>query len=543
MKLIKQSSTARVLAFLMVDSTDHVTGKTLLTPTVTLSKNGAGFGACAGAVSEVGSGWYKVAGNATDSNTLGSLALHATGAGADPTDTEFEVVAFDPQDATSLGISRIDAAISSRSTFNPATDTVATVTSVTNDVGITQTGADKVWSSAARTLTSFGTLVSDIWASGTRTLTSFGTLVADVWAYATRILTAATNITSDGGTIDQTKIAYLDAAVSSRSTFNAATDTVANVTTTASVTNDVGITQAAADKVWNTAARTLTSFGTLAADVWAYSTRSLTTFGTLVSDIWSAATRTLSSFGTLVVDIDTQLSSTHSAGSWSAVAAETDLKDTATTRGIIARAMKNMDVSATSPVTGSVYDDFDAAKTAAQAGDAMTLTTAYDAAKTAAQAGEQMDLVDVPNPTAVTAIQSGLALDSTVAKEATTAKDATVAKDSTVAKDADTAKEATVNGIPAAVDVTLSAAHGSGDWDAVSTNVKLASDGLDNVVVETGVNARQSLAAILATTSGVSSGQSGATPTFKNPAGSATRVVGTVDEDRNRTAVTLTLPV
>jgi len=52
--------------------------------------------------------------------------------------------------------------------------------------------------------------------------------------------------------------------------------------------------------------------------------------------------------------------------------------------------------------------DYDDAKTAAQAGDAMTLTGDYDDAKTAAQAGDQMDLVDAPNSTAITAIQSGL---------------------------------------------------------------------------------------------------------------------------------------
>jgi len=37
--------------------------------------------------------------------------------------------------------------------FDPTTDPVATVTSITNDVGITQAGADKVWSTATRSLT------------------------------------------------------------------------------------------------------------------------------------------------------------------------------------------------------------------------------------------------------------------------------------------------------------------------------------------------------------------------------------------------------
>jgi predicted amino acid racemase len=57
---------------------------------------------------------------------------------------------------------------------------------------------------------------------------------------------------------------------------------------------------------------------------------------------------------------------------------------------------------------------YDAAKTAAQAGDAMTLTAAYDDAKTAAQAGDQMDLVNAPNATAITAIQSGLATPTNI---------------------------------------------------------------------------------------------------------------------------------
>lgn len=82
--------------FLMVQSADHVTALTGASPTVTLSKNGAAFGSPAGAVTEVSAGWYKVAGNATDTNTLGSLILHATAASGDPVDVYFDVVAFDP---------------------------------------------------------------------------------------------------------------------------------------------------------------------------------------------------------------------------------------------------------------------------------------------------------------------------------------------------------------------------------------------------------------------------------------------------------------
>lgn len=102
---VKQSSTAYPLVFLMVDSTDHVSAKTGLSPTVTISKAGGSFASPSGAVTEIGSGWYKVAGNATDSGTLGPLALHATATGADPTDSLYEVVAHDVQDAVHLGLS------------------------------------------------------------------------------------------------------------------------------------------------------------------------------------------------------------------------------------------------------------------------------------------------------------------------------------------------------------------------------------------------------------------------------------------------------
>lgn len=106
-KLRKQSDTTYPLFFFMVDSSDHITGKTGLTPTVTISKNGASFAGVNGAVSEVGLGLYKIAGNATDSNTVGELWIHATGTGADPTDTAYTIVAYDPFDSVRLGLTAL----------------------------------------------------------------------------------------------------------------------------------------------------------------------------------------------------------------------------------------------------------------------------------------------------------------------------------------------------------------------------------------------------------------------------------------------------
>ena len=46
---------------LMVDSADHVTGKTGLTLTITASKNAAAFASVSPTVTERGSGWYNIA--------------------------------------------------------------------------------------------------------------------------------------------------------------------------------------------------------------------------------------------------------------------------------------------------------------------------------------------------------------------------------------------------------------------------------------------------------------------------------------------------
>ena len=144
--LLKQSSTAKNLTFLLIDSTDHLSPKTGATPTVTLSKNGAAFAAPSGTVTEIGSGWYKVAGNATDTNTLGELIVHATATGADVADRVYTVVAFDPDSASSLGLTTLDAAITSRMAsytqpagFLAATfpATIASTTNITSATGIT----------------------------------------------------------------------------------------------------------------------------------------------------------------------------------------------------------------------------------------------------------------------------------------------------------------------------------------------------------------------------------------------------------------------
>lgn len=163
-----------------------------------------------------------------------------------PLPLELQLVDFDPEDAAALGLSRLDAAITTRSSHSAA----------------------------------------DVWAVGSRTLTSFGTLVADIWANATRTLTSLSGLVP--------------------ANFTALSITAAGL---------VDITQAAADKVWGSAARTLTAFD--AAFKTGYS---LSAAG--VQAIWDALTSaltTVGSIGKLLVDnIDAAISSRLAGASYTA---------------------------------------------------------------------------------------------------------------------------------------------------------------------------------------------------------------------------------
>lgn len=79
-------------------------------------------------------------------------------------------------------------------------------------------------------------------------------------------------------------------------------------------------------------------------------------------------------------------------------------------------------------------------------------------------------------------------------------------------------------------------------YNPTTGSVRLASDGLDAVVVETGVNARQALSPILAAAAGALSGAGTGTITIKGGNVATTRIVASTDSSGNRTAVTLNIP-
>jgi hypothetical protein len=106
--MLKQN-TARNLMALMTDSTDHITGKTGATLTITASKNGGAFASISPTVTERGDGWYSLALTSSHTDTLGDFVLHITASGADPTDLREEVFAGLPGESVTVSSIASDA--------------------------------------------------------------------------------------------------------------------------------------------------------------------------------------------------------------------------------------------------------------------------------------------------------------------------------------------------------------------------------------------------------------------------------------------------
>lgn len=131
---ILKGASSTPLVFLMVQSSDHITALTGASPTVKIGKNGGTGAAPSGAVTEIDStnlpGWYKVAGNATDTNTAGPLVLHATAASGDPTDILAANI-IDPTVAV-YGVNTVNIGGQTASASGTVTFPNATLASTTN---------------------------------------------------------------------------------------------------------------------------------------------------------------------------------------------------------------------------------------------------------------------------------------------------------------------------------------------------------------------------------------------------------------------------
>lgn len=140
-------STAYNRSFLMVQSSDHITGITGATVTVTISKNGAALAAPGGAVTQIGSGWYYIALTTTDTNTLGDLVFHCTATSADPTDFSDQVTAGGSANVTAINGSSLAAQALAQSTqsicwgtCSGGTTTTAVVSTLNNPSSLTVAG-------------------------------------------------------------------------------------------------------------------------------------------------------------------------------------------------------------------------------------------------------------------------------------------------------------------------------------------------------------------------------------------------------------------
>lgn len=198
--------------------------------------------------------------------------------------------------------------------------------------------ATAVWSSGTRTLSSFGTLVSDVWNNGSRTLSSFGALAADVWndTFAPNRKLTSKDIAGGGSLATESYIDSSEATVVSEiqatqnlinSLNNISASDVWSYGTRSINSGNVTIDNSSVDAIWDTAASGLSATGSIgkliadnldaqvssrgtsnlsAADVWNSATRTLTDYSssTIASAVWASGARTLTNYGNDITAAD-----------------------------------------------------------------------------------------------------------------------------------------------------------------------------------------------------------------------------------------------
>lgn len=118
--LLQQSAATaakRTIIFRAVDATDGFTAETGLSfgaGDIKISKNGAAEANHAGTVTEIAGGQYKYEFSAGEVDTCGALSFRTNKSGVRPTAFVHQVVAFDPANLESMGLSYLDAAVTSR---------------------------------------------------------------------------------------------------------------------------------------------------------------------------------------------------------------------------------------------------------------------------------------------------------------------------------------------------------------------------------------------------------------------------------------------
>jgi hypothetical protein len=272
--VLKQSTAVNVTV-VMIDSTDHVTGKTGLTLTIKASKAAAAFASITPTVTELEGGIYKLAFTTSHTDTLGELRLRITSTGADESDPIWQVVALLPGDGVTVATNNDKTGYSLAASQHVIVDS-GTVTTLTNlpsipsnwltAAGITA-GAlngkgDWLLSSSYTAPPSAATIASATWqdtaAGDFTTALSIGKSVLNGVSLGTGLtINAYTGNTPQTGdayarigaagagltALGDTRVANLDAAVSSRmATYTQPTGFLAATFPSGTVANTTNIT-------------------------------------------------------------------------------------------------------------------------------------------------------------------------------------------------------------------------------------------------------------------------------------------------------------
>lgn len=163
-----------ILIYLTTDGTTPATGLTFSGAEIQVQANGGAFANFAGTMTEIGNGLYVYQPTAGEIGTLGPFAVRVNKTGARVAVVAEQVVAFDPYDAAGLGLSRVDAATSTRAQPSDVPSAAAVAAAV-----------------AAPSAATIASAVGDLALSAHTTTGSLGKALGDA---STAAATTATNL-------------------------------------------------------------------------------------------------------------------------------------------------------------------------------------------------------------------------------------------------------------------------------------------------------------------------------------------------------------
>ncbi len=100
-------STAVEVDVLLVLASDHITGATGKTLTITARKSGGSFASITPTVTERANGWYTLSLTTSHTDTLGAFSLHIEATACDPVDEKYQIVAINKADAVRMGLTAL----------------------------------------------------------------------------------------------------------------------------------------------------------------------------------------------------------------------------------------------------------------------------------------------------------------------------------------------------------------------------------------------------------------------------------------------------